>query len=377
MPVRWLVWSAILVAGIAGGLGIGAALQAPPEAAATIPHLPPAPNPRLDTGMALKAVAPAFTLTDQFGKAVSLSSFRGKVVVLSFNDPQCTTICPLTTTAMLEGKKLLGPAGADVELVGVGANPDATSVSAVRDYSAAHGMLHQWRFLTGSLPQLQRVWKAYAIYTAVIKGTIDHTPATYVIDPQGRETRLFISAMSYSSVPQLAEVLARGIAADLPGHPPVLSSVSLATIKLIGPGKHVTLRNAGHGRPVRLGPGRGPRLYLFFDTWEQKVANLSAGLIGLNRYAGPAPLVAIDEANVETSPRSLPNFLRRLPGLGTTYPVAIDPDGRVADGYGVQDSPWLTLVSGKGRILWRYDVAAEGWPTAAQLARRVRAAIGR
>src|SRR6202035_1562430 len=55
-------------------------------------------NPSLDPGTPLSGPAPDFTLTDQFGHSVSLHSFRGKVVVLAFNDSQCTTICPLTTT---------------------------------------------------------------------------------------------------------------------------------------------------------------------------------------------------------------------------------------------------------------------------------------
>ena len=48
----------------------------------------------------------------------------------------------------------------------------------MRAYSQAHGMLHKWRFLTGSLPELKRVWRAYGIEAAVVNGTIDHTPAT-------------------------------------------------------------------------------------------------------------------------------------------------------------------------------------------------------
>ena len=70
---------------------------------------------------------------------------------------------------------------------------------------------------------------------------------------------------------------------------------------------------------------------------------------------------------------SLTDFLRRIPAL--SYPVAVDPDGRVADGYGVQDSPWLTLVSGSGKILWRYDVATQGWPSTTSLVNRVHAAL--
>jgi cytochrome oxidase Cu insertion factor (SCO1/SenC/PrrC family) len=377
MPVRWLAWSAALVAGVAGGVGIGIARHAPAETPQGIPVAQPTiHNPRLDHGSPLNTVAPSFTLTDQFGKTASLRSFRGKVVVISFNDPECTTICPLTTTAMLEAKKRLGSAAADVQLLGIAANPVATQVKWVRAYSQAHGMLHKWRFLTGSLPELKRVWNAYGIGAAVVQGTIDHTPATFVVDPQGRETRLFISEMSYSSVPQLAEVMARGIAADLPGHPRIGRSVSLGPIPLIGPRKRVALPRAVGGGTVALGPGHGPQLLLFFDTWEKEVSNLSADLAGLNGYAAldsVAPLVAVDEANVEPSVNALPDFLRGIPAL--SYPVAIDRDGRVADGYGVQDSPWLTLVSGSGRILWQYDVAVKGWPSTTQLVNRVHAAL--
>lgn len=380
MSARWLIWSAALVAGIGAGVGIAAARQTSSQTTRSISPVAQPANPRLDTGTRLSSVAPAFTLTNQFRRTVSLSSFRGKVVVLSFDDPRCTTVCPLTTTAMLEAKKLLGPAAADVQLLGVGANPEATQVKWVRAYSEAHGMLHKWLFLTGSLSQLKRVWTSYGIGAAVVQGAIDHTPATYIVGPNGRMTRLFLTQMSYSSIPQLAEVLARGIAAALPGHPRVRDSVSLAPIPLIGPRNHVTLSRAGHGASVQLGPGHGPRLLLFFDTWENEVSNLSGDLLALDGYAAldsAAPLVAVDEANVEPSAQALPNFLRRLPGLGLTYPVAIDEDGRVADGYGVQDSPWLTLVSGSGKILWSYDVAEQGWPTTAQLVSRVHAALAR
>jgi len=53
-------------------------------------------------------VAPDFRLTNQFGQQISLSAFRGKVVILAFTDSQCTTGCPLTTQAMLAAKQLLG-----------------------------------------------------------------------------------------------------------------------------------------------------------------------------------------------------------------------------------------------------------------------------
>ena len=79
-------------------------------------------------------------------------------MILAFNDSQCTTVCPLTTTAMVNAKRMLGPAGAQVSLLGIDANPDAISIKDVRDYSEVHGMTQSWDFLTGSRPQLRRVW---------------------------------------------------------------------------------------------------------------------------------------------------------------------------------------------------------------------------
>ena len=263
-------------------------------------------------------MAPGFTLTDQFGKRVSLSTLRGKVVVVAFNDPKCTTICPLTTTALLQAKALLGPAASRVELLGIGANPDATQVKWARAYSRAHGMLHKWRFLTGSLGELKRVWRAYGIEAEVVKGMVDHTPATFVIGPNGRESRLYETAMAYSSVNQLGYELAQSISALLPGHPQLHGTVPLAEPVLHGPHKLVTLARAGGGK-VRLGPGSGPHLVLFFDSWETEVTDLGKQLEALNRYQAVAqrnglpPLVAVDEAGVEASPQALPRFLRSLP----------------------------------------------------------------
>jgi cytochrome oxidase Cu insertion factor (SCO1/SenC/PrrC family) len=367
------------------GVGIGAAVAATRSsgtpASAPISATTELSNPRLDPGAPLNAVAPGFALTDQFGKRVSLRSLRGRVVVLSFNDPKCTTICPLTTTALLQAKKLLGPAASRVELIGVGANPEATQIKWVRAYSKAHGMLHEWRFLTGSLPELKRVWRSYGIEAAVVKGAIDHTPATYVIGPTGREYRLYQTAMAYSSVDQLGYQLAESIGALLPGHPRPHGTQSLARPTLYGPRDPVTLPRSGGGS-VSLGPGSGPHLVLFFDTWETEVTNLAAHLEALNRYRAMArrkrlpPLVAIDEGGVEASPQALPRFLHALPHP-LSYPVVVDQSGAVADGYRVEDSPWLELVSGKGRFLFFEDLAATGWPRLHKLRATVTAALAR
>lgn len=381
---RRLYWTVLGIALVAG-VGIGTAIAAtrPSGAPATTPFSASAAktNPLLDPGVRLSAVAPGFTLTDQFDKRVSLRSLRGKVVVLSFNDPKCTTICPLTTTALLHARKLLGPAASRVELIGIGANPDATGVKWVRAYSRVHRMMREWRFLTGSLPELRRVWRAYRIEAAVVGGSVDHTPATFVIGPNGRESRLYETAMAYSSVNQLGYEIAQSIAALLPGHPHVNGRESLAEPVLYGAHDPVTLPRAGGGS-VRLGPGSGAHLVLFFDSWETEVTDLRAQLEALNRYQAAAtrkglpPLVAVDEGGVEASPQALRRLLHSLPHR-LSYPVAVDHSGAVADGYRVQDSPWLELVSDKGRFLFYEDLAVKGWPKLHKLLATVTAALAR
>ncbi len=333
----------------------------------------------LDPGTSLSGSAPEFALEDQSGATVSLRSLRGKVVILAFNDSQCTTVCPLTTTAMVRAKRLLGPAASQVALVGIDANPQATSVGDVRAYSEVHGMTHSWRFLTGTLPELRRVWRAYKIDVAIEGGQIDHTPALFVIDQSGRFAKLYLTQMSYSSVDQQAQLLAQEASSLLPGHPRVDARLSYAQVPTIAPTVPVSLPRAGGGT-VRLGPSGSPRLLMFFATWDSEVTDLATQLEALGHYQATAhahglpQLVGVDEGSVEPSPAALQRFLGGL-ARPLRYEVAVDTSGRVADGYGVQDEPWFALVSPSGQILWYYDISTSGWLSTNKLVARVRAAL--
>ena len=338
-----------------------------------------AQNPVLDSGTSVSGPAPGFTLTDQFGRRVSLHSFRGRVVILAFTDSECTTLCPLTTTAMLDAKAMLGRAGSQVQLLGVDANPAATSIEDVWSYSEVHGMLHSWRFLTGSFGALQQVWRRYKVEAAINHGQITHSPYLFVIDPQGREAKVYLTVQSYAAVGQFGELLAREASSLLPGRPAVHSDLSYARVPTIGPRASVTLPVSG-GAPVRLGPGRSPHLYLFFATWDQEMTSMAGHLSELDGYAAAAAhsglpaLTAVDEGSVEPTPTALASFLHTLP-RPPTYPVAIDSSGRVADGYEVLGLPWFVLTSAGGRILWYHQVSTQGWPTSRALAARVRDAL--
>ena len=69
------------------------------------------------------ADASNFTLLNQFNEPVSLPEFRGHIVLLALIDSECTTVCPLTTVTRVHAVHTLGPAGHQVHLIAVDANP--------------------------------------------------------------------------------------------------------------------------------------------------------------------------------------------------------------------------------------------------------------
>lgn len=364
-----LVLAAILIAVIASRPG------SKPHPPASSPALggQVTANPEVDPGTRLPGTAaPGFTLTNQFGSRVSLSQFRGKAVVLAFVDSECTTICPLSTVSMTEAVAMLGPAAArHIQLLGIDANPDATAVSDVRAYSTAHQMLHSWSFLTGSKSQLEAVWRDYHVYVAASHGDIDHEPAIYLIDPDGKERILYLTQMAYASVEQQAELIAGGLSQMLPGHPAVRGGVSMALAKPIGAAAPVSLPViAGDTsiKQVRFGAGH-PHVVVFVTSWIGEVSDLQAQLQALARYQHEAiqhgwpTVVAVDETKSETTPAALPQLLARTGGGKLGYPIVADTSGRVADGYSVQDIPWVEVISPDGKITYKHD----GWVSVAAL----------
>jgi cytochrome oxidase Cu insertion factor (SCO1/SenC/PrrC family)/thiol-disulfide isomerase/thioredoxin len=344
-------------------------------------------NPNLDAGTSLTPAraAPNFTLVDESGHRVSLSQYRGKVVILSFVDDECQTICPLTTQAMLDAKRSLGAAGKNVVLLGVDANWRSTQVADVLNYTQFHGLTGQWHFLTGSLPQLNQVWSDYHLNELKLiekkhgdTNVIDHVVETYMIDPEGRLRTAYQTETSYAAIPQLGQLLARDASRLLPSHPRVETHYSYATVQGTAPTSTVTLPRVGGGS-LTLGPGH-PHVYVFFDTWDGQNNPIASELDELNAYAARAkraglpPPVAVDEGSVEQSPQALGRFLTTL-RQPLNYPVIVDKTGRLADGYGVQGEPWFVITAKSGQIAWYREIYTSTWPTDSLLTAEAGAAL--
>ncbi len=138
-------------------------------------------------------LAPNFTLLNQYGTKTSLSSFRGKVVILSFLDPVCYETCPVVAEEFVQTAKLLQKKMSKLEFVAVNANPYFTNLSSVNAFDGEHGLTNvpNWEFLTGSAEQLQKVWAQYGAVTEVPQvGMIAHSLLVYMITASGREAVL-------------------------------------------------------------------------------------------------------------------------------------------------------------------------------------------
>ncbi len=134
--------------------------------------------------------APDFTLTDQHGRQVPLSSLHGKVVLLTFLDPVCVTDCPLIAQEFRQAGQLLGGDAGRVELVAVDVNPLYNELAYTQAFDRQEGLdgVPDWRYLTGSPDRLRQVYGAYGVVSETSPGgaMLAHNDIAFVIDQAGQ-----------------------------------------------------------------------------------------------------------------------------------------------------------------------------------------------
>ena len=121
--------------------------------------------------------APEFTLNDKDGKAVSLSEFKGKKVVLYFYPKDSTPGCTKQACAFAGAYDVYKEMG--VEVIGI-------SKDSVKSHSN-FATKYELPFVLLSDPELQAiqaydVWKEKKLYGKVSMGVVR---TTYVIDEEG------------------------------------------------------------------------------------------------------------------------------------------------------------------------------------------------
>jgi cytochrome c biogenesis protein CcmG/thiol:disulfide interchange protein DsbE len=146
---------------------------------------------------------PAFKLVDADGKPMSLSSWRGRWVILAPSMTLCHEVCPMTTAVLNEVQADVRRAGLGRQVVVATATVDPwrDSPSRLRAYARYSGA--GFTMLTGSQSEIRRLWNFFGVqYYRVPQGKpadidwltnrpetfdVQHTDALFLLDPAGQE----------------------------------------------------------------------------------------------------------------------------------------------------------------------------------------------
>ena len=142
-------------------------------------------------GAAIPPGAPLrdFTLTDQRGARVSLSSFRGDVTILAFPYTTCGDACVVIAEQIRGALDELGKA---VPVLLISADPQADTRARVARFLARTSLTGRVQYLTGSPAQLRAVWRSLRVVPASAgKTAFDQSASVFLLDREGRERVIF------------------------------------------------------------------------------------------------------------------------------------------------------------------------------------------
>jgi protein SCO1 len=132
--------------------------------------------------------APEFSLQGSDGEELSLSHYRGKVVLLAFGYSHCTAVCPITLDTFAKAVRRLGQAAQQVQVVYVTVDPQRDTPARLKQF--LNNFNPTFVGGTGTEQQLQQVRSDFGVSAKKIPyGNTygyDHSSFTYLIDRKGR-----------------------------------------------------------------------------------------------------------------------------------------------------------------------------------------------
>ncbi len=130
-------------------------------------------------------VAKNFSLTDQNGRHVTLSSYRGHVVILTFIHSLCRDDCPFMVEQIKGALNDLPGSGEGIPAIGVSVAPKEDTVANRRRFLTLHRMNARIAFVNGPPATMRRIWHDYAIAPGT--GPQGHSAVVVLIDKKGIE----------------------------------------------------------------------------------------------------------------------------------------------------------------------------------------------
>jgi len=154
--------------------------------------------PKAEGKVAIGDPVPDFTLSDQAGRAVKLSDFRGQLVAVDFIYTRCPLpdVCPRLSANFARLQKRFG---GKIVLLSISLDPEYDTPAVLTEYAQRwRADSLTWRFLTGPAEDVRRVAARFGVVYWAEEGAITHTSSTAIVDRTGR-LRAVVEGSSFTS----------------------------------------------------------------------------------------------------------------------------------------------------------------------------------
>lgn len=146
--------------------------------------------------VAVGDLLPDCVLTNQAGKAIRLSEFRGQALAFTFIFTRCPfpVYCPRMNNNLGAVQKELveAKAGTNWHLLSISFDPEHDTPERLTAYGRTYRHdPERWSFATGKLEDVRNLGESFGLMFYKKGGTIEHNVRTVVVDASGRVQRIF------------------------------------------------------------------------------------------------------------------------------------------------------------------------------------------
>lgn len=149
-------------------------------------------------------------LRDARGRAISLASYHGRAVLLTFIYDHCPDACPLIVAKLHTALGLLGARAREAQVVAVSVDPRGDTPASANAFLASHRMAGRMEYLLGSARVLAPIWRAWGIAVHGNPSTreVGHTAAVFGIDASGDVAALYPASFTAQAIAHDVPLLA-------------------------------------------------------------------------------------------------------------------------------------------------------------------------
>jgi len=157
-------------------------------------------------GLLLKPLRPApplTTLRNYQGQPLSLASYRGKAVFVTFLYTHCPDVCPLIASQLHTALSQLGARASHVQLIAVSVDPRGDKPAAVANFLRKHQLTGQMQYLIGSAGELAPVWSAWNVGSSKDAGNpefVNHSALIYGVSASGKLTTIYAASFTPAEI---------------------------------------------------------------------------------------------------------------------------------------------------------------------------------